>query len=126
MSGHGKIIHLEQIGETLIVAPQGDASQFRSIEFYMEVNRFYECLAKIDSANLVFDLGKMQMLGSMAIGLIMRSVREITCAGGQAVICAASQTIEEKLRIMNVYHFCLSARSREEALEVLRQSAISC
>jgi anti-anti-sigma factor len=68
---------------------------------------------------VVFDLSEVKYFGSVFLALLLRCHKEVKLRGGELVICGASKTARELLKITALDTLWALYETREEALEAL-------
>jgi anti-anti-sigma factor len=120
---HLKIFSTEQIGETLVVTPEGDGSAFRYQDLHLEANTVRGHLMKPGIRFLIIDLRNMEYFGSEFIGALVSMLREMRTRGGKACFCGATPQMLQVLQNMSLFKLWPHFENREEALN--RLSAIA-
>ena len=94
---------VEENGKVLIISPQGSEHGFRHETVHHEYNALFRQLEdqKIDS--LVVNFGRVDYLGSIMLGVIIRLSSRVTNMGGRVVICCCSEQMMEVLMSQNLH-----------------------
>ena len=79
-----EVFHLERVGGTLVVVPQGNSKQFRYKDIHLEVNAVQVESRKPNVDSLLIDFGDVATLGSIMIDAIVKLARNV----GNALACA--------------------------------------
>lgn len=116
---HLKIFPVDQIGEVLIVTPQGEGSAFRYQDLHLEANTIRGLLMKPGTKCLVIDLHDMEYFGSEFIGALVSMLRETRSRGGKACFCNATPQMLQVLQNMSLFKLWPHFATREEALNSL-------
>lgn len=111
-----RIFPLEIRGDTLIVAPRGDAAGFSPSEYRVEISRLGKILDRPQVKNFVVDLGAARYFGPSIIHQMIGFGEGIEARGGRVVFCEASDDMLEGLRIHNVNPEWLEPGSRRAAV----------
>ena len=114
-----KFFKVEREQATLIVTPLGDYPGFRHHELHYEINTVLHLLDDPDVKNLVVDFGSVDMLSSTILSALLRLMRKPSLEGGQALLCNASEELQEVLQTMNLAKLWPYFSSREEALKAI-------
>ena len=117
MVKHLKLFRVEQSGQTIVVAPQGQGSAFRYQDLHAESNVIRNHLLKTPKCNLIIDLCAMDYCGSEFIGSLVSMLRETRNRGGTALFCAANPHIHKVLENMSLFKLWPYHATRDEALE---------
>jgi anti-anti-sigma factor len=117
MVKHLKLFQVEQVSETVVVAPQGQGSGFRYQDLHVESNVIRNHLLKTPKCNLIIDLGKMDYCGSEFIGSLVSMLRETRNRGGMALFCSANPHILKVLENMSLFKLWPYHATRDEALQ---------
>jgi anti-anti-sigma factor len=120
---HLKIFDVNQLGPTLVLTPEGDASSFRYRDLQAEANSVRSHLLKPEVRNLVVDLTRMNYFGSEFIGAIVSMLREVRAKGGKACFCAATDQMLQVLQNMSLFRLWPYYATREEALAAVSSEA---
>lgn len=116
---HLKIFTVDQVGPTVILTPDGDASGFRYRDLQAEANSLRSHLMKPANQHLVVDLSKMQYFGSEFIGALVSMLREVRARGGKAYFCAATEQMLQVLQNMSLFKLWPHYATRDEALAAI-------
>ena len=68
---------------------------------------------------VVFDLAELQSVGSVLLNLLLKSHRQVEAAGGEFVLCNASEAVRELIRLTALDTVWAIYDSRDEALEAI-------
>jgi anti-anti-sigma factor len=119
MLKHLKMFAVEKVGRIVIVLPQGDANSFRYHDLHREANSVRDILMKPESEHLILELGGLSYFGSEFIGALVSMAREVRHRGGKAVICNATEQMQEVLRNMSLFKLWPYYDTRQEAIDAL-------
>lgn len=82
-------------------------------------------LAAVDTSPVrgwVFDLTHALYLGSSFLGLLVNARQRILSAGGVLVLCGLSPELQDVLRTCSLERMFPIARTRDDALKLLREA----
>jgi len=117
MVKHLKLFQIEQIGDTVIVSPQGQGLGFRYQDLHVEANAVRGHLLKAGKCNLIMDMVAMDYCGSEFIGSLISMLRETRNRGGKAVFCRANGNMHKVLDNMSLFRLWPYFATRDAALE---------
>ena len=120
---HNKVFSTERNGDTLVVIPLGDASEFHYGDVHTESNKVRRLLEGGAFRNLVVDLGSAPVLSAVTINVVVALSRIASNRGGRAVLCTASEKTRGVLQTMKLLELWPLFTNREEALRTLADSA---
>lgn len=120
-----KIFQLDQVGETVIVTPDGEGSAFRYQDLHLEVNAIRAHMMKPGQRNLVVDLNKMDYFGSEFIGALVSMLRETKMRRGLACFCSARPQMVQVLSNMALFKLWPHFDSREAAVEAAKNQGVA-
>ena len=123
MVKHLKLFRIEQLGDTVIVVPEGDGSSFRYQDLHMEANAIRGHMARPGNRNLLIDLHKMSYFGSEFIGGLVSMLRETRNRGGQAMICQANDQMLQILQNMSLCKLWPYHPTRDQALAAMAEAS---
>jgi pSer/pThr/pTyr-binding forkhead associated (FHA) protein len=113
---HNKVFATERNGDTLVVIPLGDATDFHYGDVHTESNKVRRLLEGGSFKNLVVDLGSAPVFTTVTIKVVVVLSRIVSNRGGQAVLCEASAKTREVLQTMKLLELWPHFDSREEAI----------
>jgi len=116
MTGPDQAFLTQREADTLVIVPQGNTHDFRYDKLHHEYNELHRVLGGPDIKNMVVDLGDVQFLGSIMIGVIIRLSKTVGNNDGRIVICNASDQMTEILKVQNLLELWPQFPSRESAL----------
>jgi anti-anti-sigma factor len=116
-----KILQHEQLGNVVVVTPEGEGSAFRYQDLHVEVNAVRSHMLKPGQKHLVVDLHKMDYFGSEFIGALVSMLRETKNRGGLACFCCASAQMTQVLNNMALFKLWPHFETREAALAAVAQ-----
>ena len=110
---------LERHGDALIVTPTGSIEnlQWSAVEQAAEL-----VLGPLDSHRaplVVFDLGHLQIFGSVFLALLLRCQKLVRTHGGEMVLCCLTPAARQLLQLTRVDSLWAIYETRPEALEAL-------
>ncbi len=111
--------HVEQEGDAIIVIPQGDSHKFRYDALHYEYNELHRRLENPGAKNLVVDLGNVEILGSLMLGVFVKLARKVTAAGGRVILCNASESMRKILELQNLLQVWPLFDNRAQAMQSL-------
>lgn len=120
MLKHLNIFDVRSEGEILIVLPKVDAGSFRYHELHCEANTVRDLIGKPEIQHLILNLSQLEYFGSEFIGSLVSMAREVRNRQGQAVICAANQTMLDVLKNMSLFKLWPYFETEDEAIGHLR------
>ena len=68
---------------------------------------------------VVFDLAELSSVGSVLLNLLLKCHRQVSAAGGEFVLCHASEPVQELIRLTALDTVWAMYDSRDEALEAI-------
>jgi pSer/pThr/pTyr-binding forkhead associated (FHA) protein len=116
---HNKVFATEQVGDTLIVIPLGDAHDFHYGDVHTESNKVRRLLEGGKFKNLVVDLGSAPIFTAVTINVVVVLSRIISNRGGRAVLCEASEKTRGVLESMKLAEMWPHFQTRAEAIRFL-------
>lgn len=119
MVKHLKLFRVEQIGDVIVVVPEGDGSSFRYQDLHTEANAIRGHLTRPGNKHLIIDLQKMAYFGSEFIGALVSMLRETRNRGGKAMICSANAQMLQVLQNMSLCRLWPYHPTREETLTAI-------
>jgi len=111
----------EREGATLIVMLKSDSLSTEESALEREINALHKELDKPDILNLVVDIGPEPFFGSIVIGAVMALCHKAVSGGGKAILCNASDSMRDVIRIMKLDTVMPYCDSREEAMQSLEK-----
>lgn len=114
-----KVFLVEQNGDVLVITPHGDGLGFRYADVQIEANAIRRTIAGPGVTHIVLDLGLLDYFGSEVIGVLITIAREACNRGGSAVLCNASEKMQQVLTNMRLFKLWPHCESREAAIELL-------
>jgi len=115
----GDDFKLEWHGNTVVITP---ASNVEALSWELIKQAADIVMAPIKSQSLpmvVFDLSEVKFFGSVFLALLLRCHKEVKLRGGELVVCGASKTARELLKITALDTLWALYETKEEALEAL-------
>jgi pSer/pThr/pTyr-binding forkhead associated (FHA) protein len=116
---HNKVFATERTGDTLVVIPLGDATDFHYGDVHTESNKVRRLLESGSFKNLVVDLGSAPVFTTVTIKVAVVLSRIVSNRGGQAVLCEASEKTRDVLQTMKLLELWPHFNSRDEAIRNL-------
>jgi len=110
---------LERHGDALIITPTGsiESLQWSAVEQAADL-----VLGPLDEHRaplVVFDLGHLQIFGSVFLALLLRCQKLIRSHGGEMVLCCVAPSARQLLHLTRVDTLWAIYPTRAEALEAL-------
>jgi anti-anti-sigma regulatory factor len=93
-----KIFVVEQIDQTIVVTPQGDASGFRYNDVHSETNALLDYIQRGRAIHVIVDFSQVEIIGSIMISSLMKIARKVGDRGGQACFCQATGPMREVMQ----------------------------
>jgi anti-anti-sigma regulatory factor len=118
---HNKVFSTERFGDTLVVIPLGDASDFHYGDVHTESNKVRRLLESGAFRNLLVDLGSAPVFSAVTINVVVALSRIASNRGGRAVLCTASEKTRGVLQTMKLLELWPLFTNREEALRMLSE-----
>jgi pSer/pThr/pTyr-binding forkhead associated (FHA) protein/anti-anti-sigma regulatory factor len=122
---HNKVFSTERFGDTLVVIPLGDASDFHYGDVHTESNKVRRLLESGAFRNLLVDLGSAPVFSAVTINVVVALSRIASNRGGRAVLCTASEKTRGVLQTMKLLELWPLFTNREEALRMLSEPGVS-
>ena len=116
---HNKVFAADRSGNTLIVSPLGDASEFHYIDVHTESNKVRRLLECGTFASLVVDLGDGPVYSAVTINAVVALSRIASNRGGRAVLCTGSEKTRSLLQTMKLLEVWPLYNNRAEALRAI-------
>ncbi|HUE15706.1 MAG TPA: STAS domain-containing protein [Planctomycetaceae bacterium] len=117
-----KVFLAEQEGNTLVVAPRGDAVGFRDTDVASELKTVLELAGSPGIINLVVDLASSDYFGSTMIGAINQLGSEFRYIGGRVALCNVSPQMNDMLEIMHLKELWMVFDTRKIALRAMSKT----
>ena len=92
----------EQTGETLIVRPVANLSEFEFEQIEVDVIRLLTLLEDPGIRNVVVDFHRCAYFGSAAVSALIRIARAVQESGGEMVLSNLSKCEHEVLDVMHL------------------------
>jgi pSer/pThr/pTyr-binding forkhead associated (FHA) protein/anti-anti-sigma regulatory factor len=122
---HNKVFSTERSGNTLVVIPLGDTSEFHYGDVHTESNKVRRLLESGAFRNLVVDLGSAPVFSAVTVNVVVALSRIVSNRGGRAVLCTASEKTRDVLQTMKLLELWPLFTNRDEALQRLAESGDS-
>jgi pSer/pThr/pTyr-binding forkhead associated (FHA) protein len=113
---HNKVFAAEQVGDTLVVIPLGDAHDFHYGDVHTESNKVRRLLESGAFKNLVVDLGSAPIFTAVTIKVAVMLSQIVSNRGGRAVLCEASEKTRGVLESMKLAEMWPNYATRAEAI----------
>ncbi|MBN2473972.1 MAG: STAS domain-containing protein [Pirellulales bacterium] len=115
-----KSFNSEIEGDTLIVMPRGSVGSLAGQYFKPEVDGLLSQIKKHDLKYVLVDLAEVSYFGTMMLGTMHQLFKHVRDGGGGMVLCNVSVVGREILRVSGFDSLWPICRSRQEALQALR------
>lgn len=109
-------VNEEQVGAVTVLTPHGDMDATALPAFEARVAHLVEEGARL----LVWDLGDVGLLPSMAAGFLIQAGRRIRAAGGRQVLAGLKPRVLSTLRTMGIGELFRVYPNRAAAIEALQ------
>jgi anti-sigma B factor antagonist len=120
-----KLFEIEWTGETLILTPEADLSEFAFQQLDVEAREVLEMLDQAANTNVVVDCRNTDFFGSTALGFFLKLRQRVRRHNGSMVFCNVSDHEKEILHVTKTESLWSICSSRSDALELLRVAAAS-
>jgi anti-sigma B factor antagonist len=117
-----KVFSADLEGNTLVVAPRGDAVSFRDTDVAGELKTLIELAGKPGIVNLIVDLGSSNYFGSTMIGAINQLGSKFRDKGGRIALCNVSSQMSDVLEIMHLSDVWMTFNTRKIALHAMSKT----
>jgi anti-anti-sigma factor len=118
-----KVFLAEQEGNTLVVAPRGDAIGFRDSDVAGELKTLCDLAGSPGILNLIVDLGSSDYFGSTMIGAFNQLGNAFRYIGGRIALCDVSPQMDDMLEIMHLKDVWMIFDTRKIALKAMSKTA---
>jgi anti-anti-sigma factor len=115
------ILEIEREGGTIIVIPLADLGELAYPQIMAGAKEVLELLDRTAAENVVMDFCKTDYCGSTALEFFVKLWVGVRKRNGRMVFCNVSDHEKEILRTTNLDHLWPICRSREEALQAVRE-----
>ncbi len=115
----GQSFQIEYRGNCIVIVPASDAESLRWELIEQAADLVMKPLAEVETPMVVFDLCEVKYFGSVFLSLLLRCHKFIKTAGGELVLCGASDMARELLSITALDTLWAIYDSREDALQAL-------
>jgi anti-anti-sigma factor len=109
-------VSVEKMGEVAVVAPEGNFFGGKETD---ALEKAFKELSGADNKKMVLDLGKVQHLNSIAIGLLVGAHTSYQKRGGRIVLANVDRRIENVFVVTKLSLVFEVAGTREEAVAKL-------
>jgi anti-anti-sigma factor len=110
---------LEFHGGAVVITPADNVEEMRWDLIEQAAEIVMEPLADMSVPLVVFDLSKVGYFGSVFLALLLRCHKFVKSRGGEMVLCGATATARELLRVTALDTIWAIYDTRDEALEAL-------
>jgi len=111
-----KVFHIDRVGETLVIAPQGPTMDFQYNDVHLDSNSLLRVLDEPDLKNVVIDMNVVNYIDSIIISSLLRSLTKSRQLGGTGVFCCVSDAVAEILKCIQLGKLWPVFETRDEAL----------
>jgi anti-anti-sigma factor len=118
-----ELFSYERHGDTLVVMPVVNLSEFEFAHIEQEVRSLLEFLDTSRIANVVVDFQRTSYFGSTAISALLKLSEKVHEKHGAMVLCNLSKGEHEILDVANLESLWRIAASRQEAMDSLQPMA---
>lgn len=102
MTDDMEVFTFEQVGNTLVVVPNGDLFQHRFEDIRDGYNYIFGRLSEDGIDNLLVDFEHAKHFGSAFIGMLVKLSQKTRRAGGEAMLCNLKPAMREVLNSLMV------------------------
>lgn len=107
---------VEQLGDTLVVIPRGDAAGFSTAAVNTEMQVILTLVESGATQHLVIDLSVGNYLGSVVLGALVQLGNKVKNRGGRIAMAAPSNDMQDILRLMKLDQMWEMFHSRSAAI----------
>lgn len=93
---------VDQVGDTLVVQPRGDAAGFSIQVVNSEMATITQLAQDPAVKHLIVDLAGGRYFGSIILGSLVQLNQMVRSRGGRAGLCGASEDMQDVLRLMKL------------------------
>jgi len=119
MSQIDESFQLEWHGNTVVIVPATNVESMRWDLIEQAADIVIAPLREMEMPMVIFDLSKVNFVGSVFLSLLLRCHKLVKSRGGELVICGASEMARELMRVTALDTLWAIYDSREEALRDL-------
>lgn len=119
MSEFSETFELNWHGNTVVITPASDIENLKWDLIEQAAEVIMTPMREMDVPMVVFDLSEVSYFGSVFLALLLRCHKLVKSAGGELVLCGATDLAKELLRITALDTLWAIYDSREEAIEAL-------
>jgi pSer/pThr/pTyr-binding forkhead associated (FHA) protein/anti-anti-sigma regulatory factor len=116
---HNKVFRTERSGQTLIVVPLGDASDFFYGDVQTEANKVRRLLEGGAFRNVLVDLENIPLIAAVTVNVIVALSRIVSNRGGRAMLCNVNEKTRGVLQTMKLLELWPVFSDRVSALREL-------
>ena len=116
LTSQNRIFKVETWGDTLIVIPQGDNTNYKYHDVYIETGRVNELIYGHGYRKLIVDFSESRLVGTLILDAITNFVRKAT---DKAVFCGASPEMHQSLADLRLLTIWPLYASRHDALQAI-------
>lgn len=118
-----ELFSYERHGDTLVIVPVVNLSEFEFAHIEREVHSLLEFLDTVRIANVVVDFRRTNYFGSTALKALLKISEKVHEKHGTMVLCNLSEGEHEILDVTHLGSLWTIAASRDEALKSLQSVA---
>jgi anti-anti-sigma factor len=115
------VFEIEQNGDTLVVTPVTDLTEFACERIEVGSQELLGLLDQEHIENVVMDFHRTAYYGSTALGFFVRLWKRARSRNGRMAFCNVSEHEAEILKITGLDRLWLICPSRQEALEAVQR-----
>ena len=106
-------------GNAVVITPADNVEEMRWDLIEQAADIVMEPLASMSVPMVVFDLGQVGYFGSVFLALLLRCHKFVRSRGGEMVLCGATDTARELLRVTALDTIWAIYDTRDEALDAV-------
>jgi anti-anti-sigma factor len=115
------LLHVERLGDTLVVTPQQDLCELDYGEIEEESREALQVLRDETVKHVVIDLGKTDYYGSTALGFFLKLWKRVRTRDGRLAFCNVSPHERDILRLTRLDNVWTICATRDEALAAVHE-----
>ena len=119
MADFNETFQLRWYGDTVVIMPASDIEDLKWDLIEQAAEVVLGPMRKNNVPMVVFDLSAVSYFGSVFLALLLRCHKLVRTRGGELVLCGASDTATELLRITALDTLWALYGTREEALDAV-------
>jgi anti-anti-sigma factor len=115
------IFEIELVGDALVITPTTNIGELAFQEIESATGWVLDALNESGAPNIVIDLRGTDYFGTTAISFFLKLWKRVRGRKGRMVFCNVSEHEKELLKLTKLESLWAIARSREEALRLVRE-----